>query len=124
MEKQSAATASGFPKGAEPKIGENYIVRRLLKASALCCSWLKGHKELQNGAAPAGHHRRKRPAPRRGYRPEIRQWMDRRNLRTNAQAARELRVSVSLLKSIMSAKGKKRYGDEALKRVLEEIGLK
>jgi len=123
FEGQSAATASGMPKGAEPKIGENYVVRRLLRVSALCCSWLNGHKDLQNGAAP-GHQRRKPPAPRRGYRSEIRQWMDRRNLRNNAQAARELTVSVSLLKSIMSAKGKKRYSDETLKRVLEKIRIK
>ena len=120
FERQPAATASGIPKGAEPRIGENYIVHRLLKASALCCSWLKGRKAPQTGAVPAG-----RPlALRCGYRPEIRQWMTRRNLRTNAQAARELTVSVSLLKSIMSTKGKKRYADETLKRVLEKIGLK
>jgi hypothetical protein len=99
IEKQLAATASGIHKDAEPKVGEHYIVHRLLKASALCCSWLKGHQELQNRAAAAGHYRRKPLVQRRGYRPEIRQWMDKRNLRTNAQAARELRVSVSLLKS-------------------------
>jgi hypothetical protein len=37
------------------------------------------------------------------------------------QAARRLAVSKDTLKSIMSSKGKPKYGPETLKRVIEEI---
>ena len=64
------------------------------------------------------------PEVRRGYRVEVRQWMKDEGLATNAAAARRLGLSTSGLKSIMSSKGEKRYGDETLTRVLKDIGFK
>ena len=59
---------------------------------------------------------------RKGYRTEVRDWMKRVNLDTVEQAARKLGVSEATLKSIMSDKGKPRYGKEKLNQVLRVIG--
>ena len=59
---------------------------------------------------------------RRGYRCEIRQWMKSKQIHSVKDAARKLGVSDSALKSMMTDKGEKKYSDETLRRVLEEIG--
>ena len=59
---------------------------------------------------------------RKGYRTEILKWMASKDLSTVAQVAKKLGVSRSTLKSIMSTKGKPRYGTETLERILAEIG--
>ncbi len=64
-----------------------------------------------------------RAATRRGYRAEIRAWMKAVGVKTNADAARRLAVSVDTLKSIMSTKGNKKYSDETRNSVLKKIGL-
>jgi hypothetical protein len=77
-------------------------------------------------AASASERKRKRFKPsvsRRGYRPEIREWMGKRQLRTIPEAARRLGVGVSTLKSIMSSKGKPRYSEDTLHAVLKQIGV-
>jgi hypothetical protein len=60
---------------------------------------------------------------RRGYRSEVRAWMKRRTIPSVERAARELGVSESTLKSIMSNRGEKRYGDDTLAAVLKKIGV-
>jgi hypothetical protein len=47
--------------------------------------------------------------------------MKSKSLRTVQQAADKLNVGYDILKSIMSAKGKKRYGDDKLHLVLKKI---
>ena len=61
-------------------------------------------------------------ARRRGYRKEVRSWIERESLGNVERAARRLGLSKSALKSIMSSKGKPRYSKETLERVLKEIG--
>jgi hypothetical protein len=63
-----------------------------------------------------------KPPARRGYREEVRQWMKSKGLRTLPDAAKRLVVGVDTLKSIMSNKGNKRYGDATLRDVLKKIG--
>ena len=70
-----------------------------------------------NGRAPV----KATPATRRGYRKEVREWMRMKGLGTIPAAAKRLGVGVDTLKSIMSDKGDKRYGDTTLKAVLEKI---
>jgi hypothetical protein len=60
-------------------------------------------------------------AVRRGYRKEVREWMRIKELKTIPDAAKRLGVGVDTLKSIMTDKGDKRYGDDTLKSVLEKI---
>ena len=60
--------------------------------------------------------------PRRGYRAEVRKWMKDNELKSIPEAAERLGVGFDILKSIMSAKGTKRYGDETLRDVLKKIG--
>jgi hypothetical protein len=59
---------------------------------------------------------------RRGYRKEVRQWLTHEGLRTLPEAAKELGISLSVLKSISSDRGKRRYSEATLTRVLEIIG--
>jgi mRNA-degrading endonuclease RelE of RelBE toxin-antitoxin system len=59
---------------------------------------------------------------RRGFRREIQNWIKAKGLANLEQTARKLGVSRSVLKSIMSDKGKPRYGPDTLERVLKEIG--
>ena len=61
------------------------------------------------------------PGHRRGYRTEVREWMMREEVRTLAQAAKRLGISLSALKSIMSVRGKPRYSEATLNRILEII---
>ena len=63
------------------------------------------------------------PVSRKGYRAQVRAWMQRKQIRTVALAAKRLGVSESVLKSIMSSKGTPRYGQEKLQQVLAGIGL-
>lgn len=58
---------------------------------------------------------------RKSYRTEVQQWMQQKNLETLEQASRRLGISHSTLKSIMSDKGKPRFGQATLERVLREI---
>jgi len=60
--------------------------------------------------------------PRRGYRTEVRKWMNDEQLESIPDAAKRLQVGYDVLKSIMSNRGKKRYGDETLRDVLKKIG--
>jgi len=62
------------------------------------------------------------PGRRRGYRQEIRRWMTQEKLRTLPAAARRLAISLSTLKSISSDRGKRRYGQANLIRILGIIG--
>ena len=64
------------------------------------------------------------PESRRGYRAEVRLWMARQKMGKLDQAARDLGISVSALKSIMSARGKRRYSEETIQRILGMIGYK
>lgn len=64
------------------------------------------------------------PAPRRGYRGEVREWMKRKELKSVADAAKRLGVGPDTLKSIMSSKGRKRYADDTLADVLRQISKK
>ncbi len=75
------------------------------------------------GAANADAKVVTEPGPKRGYRAEVRQWMARENLRTVAEAARRMGISESTLKSIMSARGKRRYSQDTLNRILGIIGV-
>jgi hypothetical protein len=62
--------------------------------------------------------------PRRsGYRYEIKAWMKRTGIGSQSEAARRLGVSIDVLKSIMSDKGRARFSDETLKGVLKKIGV-
>ncbi|MGB9457519.1 MAG: hypothetical protein WCB12_15835 [Bryobacteraceae bacterium] len=76
------------------------------------------------GTADSGAEALAGPARRRGYRAEVRQWMVGENLRTVADAAKRLGISQSTLKSIMSSRGIRRYGEQTLNRVLEILGVK
>jgi len=57
-----------------------------------------------------------------GYRKEVYAWMERQGIDNVEIAARRLGISKSALKSVMSDKGKARYGPELLERVLKLIG--
>jgi hypothetical protein len=61
---------------------------------------------------------------RRSYRVELKAWMVRTGIANNDEAARRLSVSIDTLKSIMSNKGKPRYGQKTLASVLKKIGHK
>lgn len=61
-------------------------------------------------------------ALRRGYRAEIRAYMEKKEITTIPQAAKALGVGPDTLKSIMSDKGKKRYSNETLEEVLKKVG--
>jgi hypothetical protein len=59
---------------------------------------------------------------RRGYRKEIRRWMTQERLRTLPEASKELGISLSALKSVNSDRGKRRYSEATLIRILGVIG--
>jgi hypothetical protein len=60
---------------------------------------------------------------RRGYRKEVEAWINRSpEILSQRQAARHLGVSIDVLKSIMSDKGRPRYSQETLELVLKAIG--
>ncbi len=78
---------------------------------------------LSNGAkAPTQSEARIQHNERKGYRLEVREWMQQQGLTTLEQASRKLAVGLSTLKSIMSDKGKRRYGPRTLEVVLSKIG--
>jgi hypothetical protein len=58
---------------------------------------------------------------RRGYRQEVRAWMKHIGIQSQKQAARRLGVSIDVLKSIMSDKGRARYSQDTLEQVLKGI---
>jgi hypothetical protein len=58
---------------------------------------------------------------RRAYRAEVSAWMGRVGLDKQTQAAKRLGVSLDVLKSIMTDKGRARYSRETLDSVLEKI---
>jgi hypothetical protein len=60
--------------------------------------------------------------PRRGYRSEVREWMQEHQIASVKAAAKRLGVSDSVLKSIMASKGKVKYSHETLESVLKKIG--
>jgi hypothetical protein len=100
------------------------MIERLFEACALYCARLdrrfleKAVMPCESTAAVA------EVKPRRGYRTEVRQWMELEGLGTLDIAARRLHISVSTLKSIMSDRGKRRHGDAVLTRILGSIGYK
>jgi hypothetical protein len=49
---------------------------------------------------------------RKGYREECNKWMKRHGYETLEQASKHLAISIDVLKSIRTDKGKKRYGDD------------
>ena len=63
------------------------------------------------------------PAPRRGYRVEVRAWMKNKDVDTTPQAAKTLGVGESTLKSIMSDRGEIKYGQSTLDKFLKNIGV-
>ena len=75
------------------------------------------------GAANADAKALAEPERRRSYRAEVRQWMARENVKTVAEAAKRLGISESTLKSIMSARGARRYSAETLNRILGIVGV-
>jgi Uri superfamily endonuclease len=60
---------------------------------------------------------------KRGYRAEVRQWMLRQKVEKVSEAASRLGISESTLKSIMSARGERRYSAQTLDRILGIIGV-
>jgi hypothetical protein len=104
------AAAHQRPPGPEKRI-ECYEVRRLFRASADYCM------KLDTDAKAAKGNR-----PRQGYRTEVRKWMKDKQVKTIEDAAKRLHIGSSTLKSIMTSRGKKRYGEQTLKDVLEKIG--
>lgn len=92
------------------------IVERLCEASAIYCMRLD-RRWLEKTRMPIAP-----PELRRGYRPEVRQWMAVEGVITVKAAAKRLALSLSALKSIMCNRGICRYGDATLSRVLGRIG--
>ncbi|HEV1287605.1 MAG TPA: hypothetical protein VNU44_19940 [Bryobacteraceae bacterium] len=109
------------------------FIEHLFEASAIYCARLD-RRSLEKTVMPGEDSSVKQgvaspdaiaePERRRGYRTEVRQWMALEGLRTIEAAARHLGISHSSLKSIMSDRGKCRYGEERLSRVLGRIGYK
>ena len=60
-------------------------------------------------------------SPRRGYRAEVKRWMKDEEIKTIPDAAQRLHVGFDTLKSIMSSRGKRRYGNDTLQAVLKTI---
>jgi len=79
---------------------------------------IEGHRRLAD--LHSAEHRQ--PQTRKGYRSEIREWMQQKRITSVEKAAKRLAVSDSTLKSIMSDKGTIRYSAETLARILKEIG--
>ncbi len=75
-------------------------------------------------AEPTGAADNSGTGNRKGYRTEVRQWMKRKKLKKIDQAASKLGVSPDVLKSIMSDRGKPRFGKVSLQSVLKQIGYK
>lgn len=108
-------TRDAFRKYLQPEIER--ILADILQLRAVG----KSNQGAGEGPADGGAAT---PNARRGYRKEVRQWMESKRLRTVPEAARRLGVGRDTLKSIMSSKGEKRYSDDTLNDVLEKIGAK
>lgn len=65
----------------------------------------------------------KTQAPRRGYRVEVKKYMEAKGLATIPEAARHLGISIDTLKTIMSTKGKLRCSAKTQEEVLSKIAL-
>lgn len=103
---------------------------RLSEISAVLCS--RYEKQMVEEISIRNYARKLTPTKplgdkdpvtaRRGYRAEVHAWMkSKKGLRTNADAAKALAVSVDVLKSIMSSNGKLRCSKETLDRVIAII---
>ncbi len=100
-------------------------IERLLEASATYC--LRLDRRSREGSMvpdPKAAAFFAATTPRRGYRTEVRDWMGREQISKLDRAARRLGISLSALKSMMSTRGKRRYGEAALTRVLGIIGYR
>jgi hypothetical protein len=99
--------------------------------------WIPNACEIVHGhlTAKLAEWKARRPAPkadeaaqagpqatRRGYKREVRAYMEKKGLSTIPEAAQALAVGVDTLKSIMTSRGKKRYSDGTLQGVLKKIG--
>jgi hypothetical protein len=123
MGKWQAASSAGAPERGAVN-GEMFVVDQLFRASALCGVWLlttapREQPGSSDGLTPASMTNR--ASARKGYRPEVREWMQHKQIGTIEKAAKRLAVSTSTLKSIMSNKGAIRYGRERLQNVLQQI---
>jgi len=100
-------------------------INHLFEALATYCALLE-LQSLEKSVMPRENasEAMTEPEPRRGYRTEVRQWMAREGVRTVDIAAKRLCISRSALKSIMSKRGKRRYGSAVLTRILASIGDK
>jgi hypothetical protein len=103
---------AGFPE--EPNLG--LLQARLRYWSA------EGWRRLESLNKPPDEPLENAKPARRGYRQEVQSWMERSNMESQKQAARRLGVSIDILKSIMSDKGRARYSQENLRQVLKKIG--
>ena len=101
-----------------------YIENLALASAEYCIICATRAFELETAADAAAGGSPKTRAPRRGYRSEVRAYMKKHTLRTNAIAARHFGVSVDTLKSIMSTKGERRFSEDTLQGVLAKIGHK
>ena len=85
---------------------QHWVIEGLRRLDSLHKTHVSGKSEID------------RPA----YRDEIKAWMQRVGMESQKQAAKRLAVSIDVLKSIMSGKGKKRFSEETLLSVLKKIG--
>jgi hypothetical protein len=105
---------------------ELYNLRRVSKvAIEKTPQWGELQAELkriaeQHHAAAIG--KAKQQSRLRGYRDPIRAWMADHQIPSVKIAAKRLGVSESVLKSMMTSKGKIRHSEESLRTVLEKIG--
>jgi hypothetical protein len=86
--------------------------------------WQAYEDELitSSGAGPEGPEL-KSTTSRRGYRGEVKQWMQRDGIETIEKAAHQLGVSTTTLKSIMYPRMKIRHSGETEDMVLRKIGF-
>ena len=109
------------------------VIERLFEATAIFCARLD-REWLEKTVIPGGDSTVERtaanrkpvvePERRRGYRTDVRKWMKVEQIPTVAIAAKRIGISQSALKSMMSARGKPRYGEATLTRILGIIGYK
>jgi hypothetical protein len=104
-------TRDAFREYLQPEIER--VLADILKLRA-------GGKSTQRAGEGLADRRAATPNARRGYRKEVRQWMELKTVRTVPEAARRLGVGHDTLKSIMSSKGEKRYSDDTLNDILEK----
>ena len=102
---------------------EDGMIEHVFESSARFCEDLAA-RAFESEAAAAEGNSPKTNAPRLGHRAQIRRYMNANGLTTNQMAAQHLGVSVDTLKSIMSSKGKRRFSQGTLDRVLAKVGCK